>query len=214
MSTAKKIAKLLLEVQAVTLSPEAPYTWASGLRSPIYCDNRLTISYPEVRKQITKDLVELIKKEFPEVEAIVGTATAGIPQACWVADSLELPLAYVRSSNKEHGKTNLIEGVIKENSKVVVIEDLISTGGSSIVACQALEAAGLEVLGVAAIFTYEMNKAVQNFTEANIKYQTLSGFSTLIQEAIALNYVSEADLENLLLWSKDPIAYTEHINAK
>lgn len=214
METAKLVAQSLLEIKAVTMSPEEPYTWASGLRSPIYCDNRLTISYPEVRKNITLSLVELIKQKFPEVEAIVGTATAGIPQACWIADEMNLPMAYVRASSKEHGKTNQVEGVIKPGSKVVVIEDLISTGGSSILACDVLKENGLEVLGVAAIFTYEMSKAEVNFNNANISYATLSGFSTLVQEAIKLNYISEHSLDSILLWSKDPQAYSDQIEGK
>lgn len=209
MNTEKQIARLLLDIEAVTLSPSKPYTWASGLKSPIYCDNRLTISYPEVRQTITKKLVSLIKEHYPEVTAIVGTATAGIPQACWIADDLNLPMAYVRASSKEHGKNNKIEGRLKEGAKVVVVEDLISTGGSSIQACEALKEGKAEVLGVVAIFSYEMKKATDNFKNANIDFKTLSTFSTLIKEAQDLEYIDQKDLESLQLWSKNPQLYSD-----
>lgn len=208
MNTAQTVARLLLDIEAVTLSPNDPYTWASGLKSPIYCDNRLTISYPEARKTITQALVALIKEQYPSVEAIVGTATAGIPQACWVADELNLPMAYVRANSKEHGKNNQIEGRLKEGSKVVVIEDLISTGGSSIQACDALKECGMEVLSVVAIFSYEMKKAIENFENAEIPFDTLSRFSVLIKEAEDLEYIDQKDLESLQLWSKNPQAYS------
>lgn len=208
MNTEKEIAALLLNIKAVTLSPSEPYTWASGLKSPIYCDNRLTISYPEARKKITKELVTLIKSEYPEVEAIVGTATAGIPQACWVADDMDLPMAYVRASSKDHGKNNQIEGHLKEGSKVVVIEDLISTGGSSIQACEALQASGIEVLSVVSIFSYEMKKSTENFSDANIPFKSLSTFSVLVKEAETLQYIDQKELDSLQLWSKNPQAYS------
>lgn len=208
MNTEQTIATLLLDIEAVTLSPNDPYTWASGLKSPIYCDNRLTISYPEVRKTITQELVTLIQKSYPEVDAIVGTATAGIPQACWVADDMNLPMAYVRATSKEHGKNNQIEGRLKAGSKVVVIEDLISTGGSSILACEALEESGMEVLAVVAIFSYEMKKATENFEKAKILFQTLSRFSVLIEQAQKLEYIDQKELESLQLWSKNPQAYS------
>ncbi|MDU1643003.1 orotate phosphoribosyltransferase, partial [Peptoniphilus harei] len=150
----REIAKILLKLKAVTLSPEDPYTWASGIKSPIYCDNRLTLSYPEERSQVEKGLVDLIKKEYPEVEYIMGTATAGIPHAAIIADAMELPMGFVRSSNKDHGKQNKIEGAKIDGAKVVVIEDLFSTGGSSIEAAKALEEVGYEVLGIVSIFTY------------------------------------------------------------
>lgn len=208
MNTEQTIATLLLDIEAVTLSPNDPYTWASGLKSPIYCDNRLTISYPEVRKTITQELVTLIQNSYPEVDAIVGTATAGIPQACWVADDMNLPMAYVRATSKEHGKNNQIEGRLKAGSKVVVIEDLISTGGSSILACEALEESGMEVLAVVAIFSYEMKKATENFEKAKILFQTLSRFSVLIEQAQKLEYIDQKELESLQLWSKNPQAYS------
>lgn len=209
MYKSKEIAKLLLDIKAVTLSPEAPYTWASGIKSPIYCDNRLTISYPKVRKTITEELVKLIQDEYPEVEAIVGTATAGIPQACWVSDMMELPMAYVRSTNKAHGKNNQIEGDLKVGAKVVVIEDLISTGGSSIQACEALIEANIEVLSVVSIFSYEMLKASENFINANINFKSLVTLSTLKEEAVKLNYINSESLDSIALWAKDPEEYTK-----
>ena len=156
MNTETRIAKHLLEVKAVTLSVNEPYTWASGLKSPIYCDNRVTLSYPSVRKDIALALVELIRKHYLNVEVIAGTATAGIPQACWVADIMNLPMVYIRSKAKDHGKGNQIEGVIHQNQKMVIIEDLISTGGSVLDACDAAKNEGADVLGVAAIFTYPL----------------------------------------------------------
>lgn len=209
MYKSKEIAKLLLDIKAVTLSPEAPYTWASGIKSPIYCDNRLTISYPKVRKTITEELVKLIQDEYPEVEAIIGTATAGIPQACWVSDMMELPMAYVRSTSKAHGKNNQIEGDLKAGAKVVVIEDLISTGGSSIQACEALIEANIEVLSVVSIFSYEMLKASENFKNANINFKSLVTLSTLKEEAVKLNYINSESLDSIALWAKDPEEYTK-----
>ena len=209
MYKSKEIAKLLLDIKAVTLSPKAPYTWASGIKSPIYCDNRLTISYPKVRKIISEELVKLIKNEYPEVEAIVGTATAGIPQAAWVSDMMELPMAYVRSSSKAHGKNNQIEGQLKAGTKVVVIEDLISTGGSSIQACEALIEAGIEVLSVVSIFSYEMLKASENFKKANINFKSLVTLSILKEEAVKLNYINDDSLDSIALWAQDPEEYTK-----
>ena len=155
MTLAKKIAKDLLEIEAVFLNPENPFTWASGLKSPIYCDNRMTMSYPAVRRAIANGLAEKIKAEFPEVEVIAGTATAGIPHAAWIAEILDLPMVYIRSKAKDHGKGNQIEGRITAGQKMVVVEDLISTGGSVLEACEAATREGADVLGVAAIFTYE-----------------------------------------------------------
>ncbi len=164
----KDIAKALLDIKAVTLSPLEPYTWASGLKSPIYCDNRITMSYPKIRRMIAQGFVDLIKEQFADVDYIVGTATAGIPQACFVAELLELPMAYVRPEPKGHGRSKQIEGYIPQGAKVVVIEDLISTGGSSIKAIKALEEEGIEVLGLLAIFTYELEKANVNIQDADI----------------------------------------------
>jgi len=202
--TAKRIAKLLLEVKAVTLSPDAPYTWASGIKSPIYCDNRITMSYPDVRNEIARDLAELIKKEYPSVEVIAGTATAGIPQACWVADLLNLPMVYIRSKAKDHGKENQIEGRISQGQKMVIIEDLISTGGSVLDACEAAKREGAEVLGVAAIFTYELPKGTANFNERNIRLLTLTNYTSLIDVAQETGYIKMEDVETLQEWKKNP----------
>lgn len=203
----KDIAQALLDIKAVTLSPQEPYTWASGLKSPIYCDNRITMSYPQVRRLISNGFVELIKKQYKDVDYIVGTATAGIPQACFVAELMGLPMAYVRPEAKAHGRSKQIEGYIPTGAKVVVIEDLISTGGSSIKAVEALESEGIEVLAVLAIFTYELEKARKNFEEANIKLETLSNYTTLISVAKASNTISDADTELLKSWRENPEAF-------
>lgn len=204
MNIEKQIAQHLLNVKAVTLSPNQPYTWASGIKSPIYCDNRVTLSYPEVRKDIAHALVELIRKEYPDVEVIAGTATAGIPQACWVADIMNLPMVYIRSKAKDHGKGNQIEGVIHPGLKMVVIEDLISTGGSVIDACIAAQNEGAHVLGVAAIFTYELAKGIDNFRQNNLKLVCLSNYTTLVNVAKDTGYISEDDIETLKKWRKNP----------
>ena len=204
MNTEIKIAQHLLNVKAVTLSPNQPYTWASGIKSPIYCDNRVTLSYPEVRKDIAHALVEIIRKEYPDVEVIAGTATAGIPQACWVADSMNLPMVYIRSKAKDHGKGNQIEGVIHPGQKMVVIEDLISTGGSVIDACLAAKNEGANVLGVAAIFTYELAKGIDNFNQNNIKLVCLSNYTTLVNVAKETGYINEDDIDTLKKWRKNP----------
>lgn len=204
MNTDIKIAQHLLNVKAVTLSPNQPYTWASGIKSPVYCDNRITLSYPEVRKDIAHALVEIIRKEYPDVEVIAGTATAGIPQACWVADSMNLPMVYIRSKAKDHGKGNQIEGVIHPGQKMVVIEDLISTGGSVIDACLAAKNEGANVLGVAAIFTYELAKGIDNFNQNNIKLVCLSNYTTLVNVAKETGYINEDDIDTLKKWRKNP----------
>lgn len=204
MNIEKQIAQHLLNVKAVTLSPNQPYTWASGIKSPIYCDNRVTLSYPNVRKEIAHALVELIRTEYPDVEVIAGTATAGIPQACWVADIMNLPMVYIRSKAKDHGKGNQIEGVIHPGQKMVVIEDLISTGGSVIDACIAAQNEGAHVLGVAAIFTYELAKGIDNFKQNNIKLVCLSNYTTLVNVAKETGYISEDDIQTLKQWRKNP----------
>ncbi len=204
MNTETRIAKHLLEVKAVTLSPNEPYTWASGLKSPIYCDNRVTLSYPTVRKDIALALVELIRKHYPSVEVIAGTATAGIPQACWVADLMNLPMVYIRSKAKDHGKGNQIEGVIHQGQKMVIIEDLISTGGSVLDACDAAKNEGADVLGVAAIFTYQLSKGINNFADKQIELHTLSNYSTLIEVAQEIGYIKPDELESLNKWRKNP----------
>ena len=175
-----KIAKDLLEIEAVFLSPSEPFTWASGIKSPIYCDNRITMSYPKVRKEIAQGLADKIKEAYPDVEVIAGTATAGIPHAAWVAEILDLPMVYIRSKPKDHGKGNQIEGRIFEGQKMVVIEDLISTGGSVLEAAEAAKREGANVLGVAAIFTYELPKGKANFANAEMPLLTLTNYSVLI----------------------------------
>lgn len=203
----KDIAKALLDIKAVTLSPLEPYTWASGLKSPIYCDNRITMSYPKIRRMIAQGFVDLIKEQFADVDYIVGTATAGIPQACFVAELLELPMAYVRPEPKGHGRSKQIEGYIPQGAKVVVIEDLISTGGSSIKAIKALEEEGIEVLGLLAIFTYELEKANVNIQDADINLKTLSNYSSLIEVAKENNTINEDEMALLQSWRKDPESF-------
>lgn len=200
----KDIAEKLLEIKAVALNPNDPFTWASGLKSPIYCDNRLTMSFPEVRRAIATGLAEKIKESFPEVEVIAGTATAGIPHAAWVAELLDLPMVYIRGKAKDHGKKNQIEGQITEGQKMVVIEDLISTGGSVLEACEAAEHEGANVLGVAAIFTYELPKGIERFEAANTEFVTLTNYSELIEVATEKDYINESDVALLKKWKQDP----------
>ena len=200
----REIAKILLKLKAVTLSPEDPYTWASGIKSPIYCDNRLTLSYPEDRSTVEKGLVDLIKDQYPEVQYIMGTATAGIPHAAIIADKMGLPMGFVRSSNKDHGKQNKIEGAKIEGAKVVVIEDLFSTGGSSIEAAKALEEVGYEILGIVSIFTYNMKNAEENFKAAGFKHHSLTNFDELIEVAHEMDYIKESEIEKLKLFRDNP----------
>jgi orotate phosphoribosyltransferase len=204
----KKIAAKLLEINAVALKPNNPFTWTSGIRSPIYCDNRLTLSYPAVRKEIAEGLVKLIEDHFPGAEVIAGTATAGIPHAAWVSEKLDLPMCYVRSKAKGHGKGNQIEGKVMSGQKVVVVEDLISTGGSVITAVQALREAGCEVLGAISIFTYELEKGKQMLKDEEIRTESLTNFATLVEVAIEYEYISQSDQESLLSWSKDPTEWS------
>jgi orotate phosphoribosyltransferase len=203
------IAERLLEINAVALSPNDPFTWTSGLRSPIYCDNRLTLSYPTVRREIASGLQKIITEHFPEVEVIAGTATAGIPHAAWVSELMELPMCYVRSKAKEHGKGNQIEGQVTEGQKVVVVEDLISTGGSVITAVQALREAGCEVLGVVAIFTYGLEKGKERLTAEGINCYSLTDFNTLVEAAIEKGLIYQTDQFTLLNWSKDPAQWSK-----
>lgn len=179
-----QIAEQLLTIEAVFLSPNDPFTWSSGLKSPIYCDNRLTLSYPEVRKNIAEGLSALIREHYPQAEMIAGTATAGIPHAAWVSDLLNLPMSYVRSKPKGHGKGNQIEGKVHEGQKVVVVEDLISTGGSVITAVRALREAGCEVIGAVSIFTYELQKGTEMLEEEGIHSVSLTDYSSLIETAL------------------------------
>ena len=198
MTLERKIAKNLLEIEAVSLRPNDYFTWTSGIKSPIYCDNRITMSYPKIRREIAAGLSEVIKKNFPEVEVVAGTATAGIPHAAWVSEVLDLPMIYVRDSAKKHGKTNQIEGRLLEGQKVVIIEDLISTGLSSLKVAKALEEA--VVLGVAAIISYERKTAQDAFAADKIENHTLTNYNFLIEEAVASNYIKQEDVEKLLEW--------------
>jgi orotate phosphoribosyltransferase len=200
----KLIAERLLEIEAVALRPNDPFTWASGLKSPIYCDNRLTLSFPHIRKEIAQGLKEIILEKFSEAELVAGTATAGIPHAAWVSDLLNLPMCYVRSKPKGHGKGNQIEGKTEKGQKVVVIEDLISTGGSVITAVEALREAGCDVLGAVSIFTYELEKGKELLKKAGISAYSLTDFSTLTEVASSKGYIREEDLHNLHEWKKDP----------
>ena len=203
-----QIASYLLESKAVQLNVEHPFTWASGWKSPIYCDNRLALSYPEIRSKIKVALADLVKLNFPNVEAIAGVATAGIPQGALVADLLGLPFIYVRSKPKGHGMENMIEGKLVKRQKVVLIEDLISTGGSSIKAAKALQAAGIDVLGMAAIFTYGFDTSVDNFTEAQIKVVTLSNYAALIERALEQKYINNNQLVSLKAWRVEPSTWS------
>lgn len=200
----KEVAGALLEIEAVSLQPDAPFTWSSGLKSPIYCDNRLTLSYPVVRRKVAEGLSQLIKEKFPETEVVAGTATAGIPHAAWVAELMNLPMSYVRSKAKGHGKGNQIEGRILPGQKVVVVEDLISTGGSVIEAVQALRSAGCEVLGVVSIFTYELEKGEQQLKAAEIEAYSLTDFTTLANVAEEKGLISKENLDSLAEWRKNP----------
>ncbi|WP_413301396.1 orotate phosphoribosyltransferase [Bacillus sp. 1P10SD] len=203
------IAEKLLEINAVALKPQTPFTWTSGLRSPIYCDNRLTLSFPSVRKDIALGLKKLILENFPDAEVIAGTATAGIPHAAWVSDLMDLPMCYVRSKPKGHGKGNQIEGKVEECQKVVVVEDLISTGGSVITAVQALREAGCEVLGVVSIFTYGLEKGKEAFSQEGIISKSLTDFPTLIEVAVEKGYVNKSDQVSLLEWRKAPSVWSK-----
>lgn len=194
MTLATQIAADLLDIKAVCLKPEDPFTWASGIKSPIYTDNRITLSYPETRDLIENGFVETIKEQFPEVEVIAGTATAGIPHGAIIADKMGLPFSYIRSKPKDHGAGNQIEGRVVKGQKMVIIEDLISTGGSVLDAVKAAKEASLEVLGVVAIFTYELPKATANFDQAGVKLVTLSNYSELIKVAKVKGYISADEL--------------------
>ncbi|HVD98262.1 MAG TPA: orotate phosphoribosyltransferase [Cytophagaceae bacterium] len=204
MTTAEQVASSLLEIGAIRLNPAKPFKWASGWLSPIYCDNRFSLSYPQSRTLIKKALVNTIKEKFPMVEAIAGVATAGVPQGALIADALDLPFVYVRPKPKDHGMENLIEGKITPGQKVVVIEDLISTGGSSLKAVEALRDAGFEVLGMAAIFTYGFDLATKNFENASVKLSTLSDYNVLVKLAAEKGYIKEEEIKSLTAWRSAP----------
>lgn len=207
MNTAQKIAKHLLDIHAVTLSPKEPYTWASGIKSPIYCDNRITMSHPAIRKDIAQAFVTLIQTKYPDVDVIGGTATAGIPQACWVSDLLNLPMVYIRGKAKDHGKGNQIEGRLNAGQKIVIIEDLISTGGSVLDAVEACREQGAIVLGVVAIFSYLLPKATQAFKEKGVELSVLSNYDVLLQTAVDHQMIQADELATLMEWKKDPAAW-------
>jgi orotate phosphoribosyltransferase len=200
----KNIAEKLLQINAIKLQPANPFTWASGWKSPIYCDNRKTLSYPAVRKEICDAFVSQIKELYPSVEVIAGVATGAIAHGMLVAEAMGLPFIYIRSSSKAHGLTNMIEGDYAAGQKVVVIEDLISTGGSSLKAVEALREAKCDVLGMLAIFTYEFSVAQQNFEKASCLVSTLSNYSTLIEHALTKKYISQDDVSSLQEWRNQP----------
>lgn len=207
MEQAEKFARLLLGCEAVSLNPKEPYTWASGIKSPIYCDNRITMSYPAVRKEIATGLANIIRKYYPEAEVIAGTATAGIPHAAWVSEELNLPMIYIRSKAKGHGKQNQIEGRLKTEQKVVCIEDLISTGQSVIDAASAVQDAGGTVLGCTAIFSYQLAAATDNFQKADLSIVTLSNYSALIKEAAEKGMIEEEEKVLLQEWRNNPTTW-------
>lgn len=199
-----QIAKLLLKAKAIKLSPTKPFQWSSGWNSPIYCDNRVTLSYPDIRSEIKLALAERVKRDFPEAEAIAGVATAGIAQGALIADYLELPYAYVRPEPKKHGMGNQIEGRLEPGQKVVVVEDLISTGGSSLKVVEALRAFGVEVVGMIAIFTYGFSKADENFAKHDVPLSVLSDYSFLMDAALEEGYISQEQTEALQQWRVSP----------
>ncbi|CAM3198472.1 orotate phosphoribosyltransferase [Streptococcus pluranimalium] len=203
MTLATQIASDLLDIKAVYLQPKEPFTWASGIKSPIYTDNRITLSYPETRSLIENGFVEVIREHFPEVEVIAGTATVGIPHGAIIADKMNLPFSYIRSKPKDHGAGNQIEGRVIKGQKMVIVEDLISTGGSVLEAVKAAQAVGIDVLGVVAIFTYELPKAQANFEEANVKLVTLSTYRELIKVAKVQGYINADGLTLLKKFKED-----------
>ena len=203
-NTFKRVAELLLEAQAIKLSPEKPFQWSSGWLSPIYCDNRVALSYPDTRTFIKKVLAERIREEYPDVEAVVGVATGGVAQGALIADLLELPFAYVRPEPKKHGMGNQIEGRLEKGQSVIIIEDLISTGGSSLKVVDVLRSADIEVAGMAAIFTYGFEIAEQNFKEKNVKLSTICNYNALIESALEHKYITESQVESLTSWRLNP----------
>lgn len=198
------VAESLLQIKAIKLDNANPFTWASGIKSPIYCDNRKTLSHPQIRTNIRQSLVKIVQEVYGDVDVIAGVATGAIAQGVLVAQDLGLPFIYVRSSNKGHGLQNKIEGAYQDGQSVVVIEDLVSTGGSSLAAVEALRNAGMNVKGMAAIFTYGLEVAIKNFKEANCKLFTLTDYPTVIEKAVAQKYVKKEDLNSLMEWKKDP----------
>jgi orotate phosphoribosyltransferase len=204
---AYKVAEFLLQIKAVKLQPENPFTWASGIKSPIYCDNRKTLSYPQIRTFIRQTFVDAINKNFAKPDVIAGVATGGIAIGALVAQEMGLPFVYVRSEAKKHGLTNMIEGDVESGQNVVVVEDLISTGGSSLKAVEALREKGCTVKGMVAIFTYGFDEAEQNFKKAKCNLKTLTDYTTLINTALTKEYITEKDLESLKQWRANPSAW-------
>lgn len=209
----KILAEKLLKISAIKLQPEHPFTWASGWNSPIYTDNRKTLSYPEVRTFIKVELCRMIMENFERPDAIAGVATGAIAQGALVADELGLPYVYVRSAPKDHGLENLIEGSLIPGQKVVVIEDLVSTGSSSLKAVEAIRAAGCEVIGMAAIFTYNFPVANRHFEDAGVKLYTLSNYNAMLEAALATDYIKAADLDTLKEWREDPANWAPNTNS-
>ena len=202
--TSRKIAKDLLKIQAVFLSPDKPFTWASGIKSPVYCDNRLTLTAPEVRTDVETGLKELIEENYPEAEVLMGTSTAGIAHAAITAHLMNLPMGYVRSGNKDHGRQNRIEGKLEKGQKVVVVEDIISTGGSVIEFVDALREAGAEVLGIVSIFTYGMKKGLERLAAADVKNVSLTNLDVLSEVAAQEGYIKPEDVNRLIAFRNNP----------
>ena len=200
----KLIAKDLLKIKAVFFRPEEPFTWASGIKSPVYCDNRLTLTAPEVRLDVENGLAKLIKENYPEAEVLMGTSTAGIAHAAITAHILDMPMGYVRSGAKDHGRQNQIEGKLEKGQKVVVVEDLISTGGSVIEVVNVLREAGAEVLGIVSIFTYGMKKGIERLAEANVKNISLTNFDTIAEVAAEEGYIKPEDIKRLIAFRNNP----------
>jgi len=202
--SALKVAEFLLQIKAIKLQPTKPFTWASGWKSPIYCDNRITLSYPKVRTYIRQQFVNVINEQFGKPDVIAGVATGGIAHGALVAQEMGLPFVYIRSEAKKHGLTNMIEGVVEKGQSVIIIEDLISTGGSSLKASEALRAVGCDVKGMVAIFTYGFKTASDNFKKEKCKLVTLSDYDTLIKQALKSEYITEKDLKSLKEWREEP----------
>ncbi len=210
--TAVRVSDFLLQIKAIKLNNTNPFTWASGLRSPIYCDNRLTLSYPKVRTYMRQQFVKAIQEVYGDVDAIVGVATGGIAQGALIAQELGLPFAYVRSTSKGHGLENMIEGVVEPGQSVVVVEDLISTGGSSLKAVTALRDAKCNVKGMVAIFTYQLPAATESFEKEKCKLVTLADYETMIGRALENNYIQDSDFESLSVWRNDPKKWGAQFN--
>ena len=210
MKTLEQIfAGKLLKVKAIKLQPTNPFTWASGWKSPFYCDNRKTLSYPELRSFVKLETARIIMERFPEVDAIAGVATGAIPQGALVAQEMGLPFCYVRSEAKSHGLNNQVEGIVPQGASVVVIEDLVSTGKSSLAAVEALREKGASVKGMMAIFTYQLDAATEAFNKANCDLVTISNYESLIQKAVEENYVSDDQMQSLIEWRKSPQAWSD-----